>query len=246
MKKYNFMVCPHDTARKPERWYLFAQLLGKKLGSVVSFEPCLDFKEFHEKLTTSDIIYANPQDSLRLYRDENYIPLAHADNLYDEVVFIANTGLNKPSLQAMNANNVVSVRSMMPTCLAIEHLDEANIRPSTVENRDSWMAVIKAVYKGDVPFGFVYKDFYEGLNSLTRSSFDVIGGTDDKKIFHMFMLSPEHAELTGNITDALLNLHLDSQADAVLGELNMHQFLKVKLKTLDDLGILSKALEKFR
>ena len=246
MAKLNFLVCPHDTARKPERWYLFAQLLGKHIGSIVSFEPCLDFNEFHEKLTSADIIYANPQDSLKLYQHNKYIPLAHPVEMYDEVVFISSRDRDQASLQDIDGQGIVSVRSMMPTCLAIEFLNAQNIRPTHVENRDSWMAVVKSVYKGDISFGLLYKDFYDGLNELTRSAFNVIDETREQKIHHMFMLKPSFSNQSKKITDSLLKLHTKPQATDVLGALDMKRLQRVDPETMSDLKKLSKVLENCR
>lgn len=246
MTKYKLMVCPHDTARKPERWFLFAQQLGKKLESIISFEPSIDFKEFHDKLTTSDIIYVNPQDSLRLYREQQYIPLAYPGDLYDEVVFIANKNVDHNSLQDINEQSTVSVRSMMPTCLAVEHLSGLGIKPALVTNRDSWMAVIKAVYRGGIPYGFVYRDFYESLNSLTRDAVDVIDITNDRKIYHMFMLNPQYSKYAEQITDVLLNFHTEVKGEEILKQLNMSQLQKVDPQAIDEWGSLLHVLADYK
>jgi hypothetical protein len=246
MTKYKLMVCPHDTAKNPERWFLFALHLGKITNSTISFKSSVDFKEFHEKLTSSDLIYANPQDSLQLYKEKNYIPLAHPGGLYDEVVFIANKNVEHKSVQSINNQSVASVRSMMPTCLAVEHLLKEGVKPSVVTNKDSWMGVIKSVYKGDIPYGFVYRDFYESLNTLTRDAVEVIDVTNNKKIFHMFMLSPEYSEHVEQFSHALLNYHNDPKGNEILAQLNMSQLRKVDLQALDDLEDLAEVLKNYK
>ena len=53
MDKIDLVVCPHDTARNPERWFLFAQHLGKLCDKIISFKSSIDFKEFHEKVLSA-------------------------------------------------------------------------------------------------------------------------------------------------------------------------------------------------
>jgi ABC-type phosphate/phosphonate transport system substrate-binding protein len=246
MNKLRFLVCPHDAAGNPERWYLFAQLLSKETGHQLAFEPCLDFREFHEKLSAADIVYANPQDSLKLYKNNSWIPLVRPADIYDEVVVISNTALGEMSLKDISGHTIASVTSMMPTYLAVEYINSLSVYPADVENRDSWMSVVKAVYEGKVDFGFLYKDFHDGLNPLTRSTYNVIDVTSEKRIHHMFILNPRHRDQVDSITEVFLDLHERSGASEVMNELNMKQFLPVESTTMDMLASLSGALEKLR
>jgi phosphonate transport system substrate-binding protein len=246
MNKFRFLVCPHDSASGPERWYLFAQLLSQETGHLLAFEPCLDFREFHEKLTAADIVYANPQDSLQLYKNNDYIPLARPADVYDEVVIISNSALGDQSLKDISGHIIASVTSMMPTYLAVEYINSMSIYPADVENRDSWMAVVKAVYEGDVNFGFLYKDFHDGLNTLTRSTYNVIDESSEKKIHHMFMLNPRHQDQVDLYSEVLLDLHERSAASEVLNELNMKRFLPVEPTMMESLDSMAGALEKLR
>ncbi|MEE9319018.1 MAG: PhnD/SsuA/transferrin family substrate-binding protein [Granulosicoccus sp.] len=246
MNKLRFLVCPHDAAGNPERWYLFAQLLSRETDNQLTYEPCLDFREFHEKLSLADIVYANPQDSLKLFKNDSYIPLVRPADVYDEVVIISNSALGEKSLEDISGHAIASVTSMMPTYLAVEYINSMSVYPADVENRDSWMSVVKAVYQGDVDFGFLYKDFHDGLNSLTRSTYNVIDVTNEERIHHMFMLNPRHRDQVDSITEVLLSLHERSGAVEVMNELNMKQFLPVESTTMELLEALSGALEKLR
>ena len=242
MKKINLMVCPHDTARKPERWFFFAQQLSKKLHPSIIFKQSIDFKDFHENMVNSGLIYTNPQDSLILYNEHHYIPLVKPGNLYDEVVFIANSKIVSDDLQGINDQPVASVNSMMPTCLALEHLKKKSITPASVINQDSWLAVIKAVYSGGMKYGFVYRDYYESLNALTRKAVKVIGSTNDEKIYHMIMLSPEQIEFEQQIRDLLLDFHNQKVPKEIINNLNISHFEKVAGTDLKILKQLSNVL----
>lgn len=244
MNKYRFLVCPHDSANSPERWYLFAQILSQETGIQLAFEPCLDFREFHEKLLSADIVYANPQDSLKLYKNNDYIPLARPADIYDEVVIISSSAQSDTSLEDISGHTVASVTSMMPTYLAVEYINNMGIYPADVENRDSWMAVVKAVYEGEVEFGFLYKDFHDALTTLTRSTYNVIGVSHEEKIHHMFMLNPRRQDQADLFAEVLLGMHERSRASEVMNELNMKRFLPVESTMMESLEVLAGALKK--
>ena len=102
------MVCPHDTAKDPDKWFLFAAYLSKKFQMSIKYCQCMDFAEFHSKMTEADIIYANPQDSLTLVEEYDYIPLVHSTNLYDEIVYIANSEVENQSIMALYNQDCIS------------------------------------------------------------------------------------------------------------------------------------------
>ncbi len=227
------MVCPHDTVKNPDNWFFFAQQIGKLSKQVISFQPSMDFKDFHHKMAYADLIYANPQDSLSLYCDYGYIPLARPQGLYDEVVFIANKKLKGKGLAQLNNQKIASVTSMIPTALAIKHLHAKNITPRIIENRDSWLAVMRAVYTGDCPFGFVYQDFYKSLGNLSKSSVNFIEATLSKTLYHMMLLHPKHKQIANQLQDILFNLHNNPALKAMLQELNINRFIQINPTTME-------------
>jgi len=221
MKKLSFMVCPHDTAINPERWFLFSQYLSKASNLSIHFSPSIDFQDFHQNLTESDLVYANPQDSLRLFLDHQYQPFARSENLFDEVVFIANKDIENHSLQGINNSTVASVATLLPTCQALCWLKKSGITPSAVYHRDSWLSVINSVKKGDAPYGVVYKDLFISLNKLSRSTVQAIDMTDEKNTFHMFMTHPEAQHHRSHIASILLKMHEIPGGNKILGQLGM-------------------------
>ena len=238
MEKINLMVCPHDTARNPERWVLFAQYLGKLSDKIISFQSSIDFKEFHENMASSDLIYANPQDSLSLCHDHGYIPLVRPEGLYDEVVFIANKNLKEKSLASFNNEKVASVTSMMPTSLAIKYLQDQGISPSSVKYCDSWVAVVREVSTGKSPFGFIYQDFYNGLNNLSKSMVDFVESTLTKELYHMVLLHPKHKAIADEMKNIFLEMHTGPLSVSVMQELKISRFESVDAEAMEAIKAL--------
>lgn len=228
MNSIKLMVCPHDTAKNPENWYNVAQYLTQNITSSVLFEKSIDFPDFHEKLTSSGLIYANPQDSLRLIKEHAYIPIARPSNLSDEIIFIAKTGLETPKVDDLANKTVISVDSMMVTKVGLKCLLDHNISPSHIDSKPSWMAVVKSIFRGEADYAMVYKDFYEGLNGLSRSGLQKIGETSDGTIHHNLLISPALAESTDLIQRCLTQMHEHSErSQELLSALNIEKFIPI-------------------
>jgi len=227
MSAMNLMVCPHDTAGDPLKWFEFALYLTKYCKTSTAYYKCLDFIEFHEKMPTADMIYANPQDSLELLEKHDFVPLVHSINLYDEIVFIANNDVGSSSLDALNGSECISCNGMMVTRVGIKGLLEKDIKPSKIYSKANWMAVVKAVSQGEKPYGFVYKDFYEGLNKLSKSMITKIDETYEKSIFHSVFIKSKHLDKAEKLTEILTAAHNDEKGQFVLDRINVEKFIAV-------------------
>jgi ABC-type molybdate transport system substrate-binding protein len=221
------MVCPHDTAGDPIKWFQFAQYLTKYCKTSTKYYKCLDFVEFHQKMSEADIVYANPQDSLELLEKFNYIPLVHSTNLYDEIVFIANNGTKNDSLADINDKDCFSCNGMMVTRIGIKGLIEKGHKPKRIYSKDNWMAVVKAVSQGEKDYGFVYKDFYDGLNKLSKSLVTNIGETNERSIFHSVFIKAEHSDKGEAITKILTDAHNTDKGRLTLKDVNIDKFIPV-------------------
>jgi hypothetical protein len=120
--------------------------LSKHLSAGIQFSKSIDFAEYHQHLTEGALIYANPQDSLRLIKEHGYTPVARSSNLFDEIVFIASLKENEPSMDDIQDNEVISVNSMMVTRVGMKYLLDKNIKPTGVRTQATWMAVVKSIY----------------------------------------------------------------------------------------------------
>ncbi len=221
------MVCPHDTAGDPLKWFQFAQYLTKYCETSTKYYKCLDFVEFHTKMPDADIVYANPQDSLELLEKFDYVPVVHSTNLFDEIVFIANNEEASESLADINGKECLSCNGMMVTRIGIKGLMEQNLLPSKIYSKDNWMAVVKAVSQGEKPYGFVYKDFYDGLNKLSKSIVANIGETNQHSIFHSVLIKKEHLAKKDAIAKILMDAHNEEKGISTLKDINVEKFVPV-------------------
>jgi len=228
MTQIKLMVCPHDTAKNPESWFNFAYYLTQTLKKSFLFEKSLDFPDFHQQLTSSGIVYANPQDSVKLIKEHGYLPVARPSNLSDEIIFIANKKFDAPKVTDLTDKTVASVDSMMVTKVGIKCLLENNINPANIEPKESWMAVVKSIFRNETDYAMIYKDFYEGLNNLSKSGLQKIGETTDGTIHHNLLVSPQFADVVDIIQNCLVQMHENSEKSReVLAALNIEKLVAV-------------------
>jgi len=234
MIKLNLMICPHDTAKNPEKWFRFVQYLNLNLDFTIHLAISLDFKEFHDRLSTADLVYANPADGVSLAQKHQFIPIVRSTNLYDEVVFIASPNLNNPSLLSYQGAKVATVNSMV-TKLATSILHRQNIMPSELINKDSWLGVIHAVAKNEASLGFVYKDTYDELSPQTKAMVTAIASSTEHQAFHALYLNPKTGDRAQAISSILQQMHLDPKGQEVLKELKIEAWEAISTDTLQSL-----------
>ncbi len=223
-------VCPHDTAKNPDRWFTFAQYLGQQLEATrIRFSPSAGFADYHRRIESADIVYANPQDTFNLCTGHGFHVVARASNLFDEVVIVANSRMSaltpNLSLRSVAGREVASVPSMLPTCLALAKLRMDGVVPARLVGKDSWLAVMNAVARNEVPFGFIYKDYFDGLGRLSRKMVRVLDETNEGSVYHSFLLNPRRESQRGPVTRVLLGMHETPRGKAVLSELGMERLI---------------------
>jgi len=230
MEHLKLMVCPHDTAKNPENWFNFAQYLTQTIHHSFLFEKSLDFPDFHNQLTSSALVYANPQDSVKLIREHGYLPVARPSNLSDEIIFVANKNMQAPKVTDLTDKTVASVNSMMVTRVGIKCLLENNIKPLNIDHKESWMAVVKSIFRNEAEYGMIYKDFYEGLNGLSKSGLQKIGETSDGTIHHNLLTSPVLKNSMTDIQTCLLQMHQhNDKSHEILTALHIDKFMPVSI-----------------
>lgn len=227
MDRLNFMVCPHDTTNNPDKWFLFAQYLSMNCSFRVGFEMSFDFADFHENLGQADLVYANPNDTIKLVREHGFRPLAHAEGVYDEVVFVANTAVDNPTLDSLNGADIHTVKVMLPTLIGLQVLKKANITPGQLVNQASWLSVVAALRENTAEYGFLYKDTYDALSDTNKESMQLFHTSKEHAAFHSLLLSPAHVDKAEEFLTVLKGMQVTEEGREVLSALDMTNWLVI-------------------
>lgn len=227
MDRLKFMVCPHDTTNNPDKWFFFAQYLSLNSSFRVGFEMSFDFADFHDNFATANLVYANPNDTIKLVKTKGYRPLAHAAGVYDEVVFVANTAVDNPNLSNFNGVEIHTVKSMLPTNIALQVLKKANIAPGELVNQASWLSVIAAMRDNTANYGFLYKDTYESLSDTNKESVRLVHTSAEQAAFHSLLLSPDHADKADECLRVLQGMSDNPEGQEALSALGITKWLPI-------------------
>jgi hypothetical protein len=165
--------------------------------------------------------------------EHNYIPVARSSNLFDEIVFVANKNVENPQISDLNNSNVISVNSMLVTRVGIKYLLDKDMTPSFIKPAASWMAVVKSIFRSEEKYGFIYKDFYEGLNSLSKSGLQKIAETQDGTIHHNLLVSPKLKAVVMKLQQCLIEMNDQGEREKdILESLGIDQFIAVTEKDI--------------
>lgn len=233
MDSYKLMVCPHDTAQSPERWYFLTQYFSNNLNIRLHFENYLDFTEFHQHLGEADLVYANPQDSVHLMDTMGFIPLVRPDQKYDEVVFIASADIASPTVQSLEGESLASVVHTLPTKIALHILDKQAIKPKEILDSNSWLGAVNSIIKGEVNFAFLYKDTYEALSDYSKEMINAFYISDEKLAFHCLNIGPRLLDRQTQLENSLTAMDIDAGGREVLKKLELERWLVVNPQEIE-------------
>ncbi len=223
-------VCPHDTARNLPLWIEFFVVLGAATGGEFGFQPAADFPEFYRLWPELELIYANPLDALELADKHEFIPLAGNDR-YDEVAFVVRKG-TPASLEAFAGARVGYVPGQFASLLGERLLRKAGHAPGELVAFSSWNEVLAALRAGRLDHAFLYKDFYESLDLLSREGTRLAKVSDTRRFSHLFLVAPSRAGEADALREAFLRLPEHPMAQPVLQDLGIGRFFPADLTAL--------------
>ena len=216
-------ICPHDSTKNRVKWIYFLTYLSSKVGVDLAMEQCFDFTCYYEVIDHMDLVYANPLDALMLFKEKHFIPVAGNDN-YDEVVLICSEG-QEPKLEAVI--KVGAVENQFATFLGLKILMDRGVKPEVVY-MDSWQKVLSAVAKGEIPYGILYKDFWDQVSDLSKRGVEEIFVSDERLFSHVVMVSPEMKQYRDPILWALKDMPSDPEGKKILEDLRISTWYEVK------------------
>ncbi|NPA41010.1 MAG: phosphate/phosphite/phosphonate ABC transporter substrate-binding protein [Aquificae bacterium] len=228
-------VCPHDSTKNKVNWLYFITYLSQKTGLDITMDQCFDFDCYYDSFERVDMTYSSPLDALRIHREREFVPIAGNDN-YDEVVIIAKKG-EETTLEAMQGKKVLAVKGQFASYLGRKILKDKGIKVD-IELRDSWQNVLSGVSRGEAPYGFLYKDFWEQLSDLSKRGVDVVLESNEKVSSHLLMIAPELAQFKSTILYALKEMPEDEEGAKIMKQLRIGSWYPV-----DSLDYLEKFLQ---
>lgn len=235
MHSMSLAVCPHDTIRNADGWYRLVQCLTQRMDVKVRFSPSLDFDDFHDSFSSADLVYANPSDALRLIDQHGYTPLARPAGIYDEALVVAGPEVSALTLESLAGAELAIIEGMLPTKLGLRLLRSKGIEPAALIRRDSWLAVMSSLWRGEAPYGILYRDAYDDLSDQGKAMVQVITATSERSAFHLLCAGPGLTCPCDALTATLLAMADDSAGKQVLDDMHFSGWAKVSPEELSQM-----------
>ncbi|NPA27241.1 MAG: phosphate/phosphite/phosphonate ABC transporter substrate-binding protein [Chloroflexi bacterium] len=215
-----FAVCPHDMVRQMQTWLELATYLQRELQEPVVLDPVTDFHAFYDQvLPYAELAYLNPLDAWRWAQTHQAQPLCGTE-LYDEVVFVAAPG-QRTDLSALQGQPLAAVDQQFATYLGLALLQEHHITPGEIVWKGSWIGVIRALMRGEAPYGLLYADAYEGLSRLAKEQVEVVHRSQSRLATHMLMLRPDKASRRADVAGFFLRMHQNPETAGLVDALRI-------------------------
>ncbi len=213
-------VCPHDTIHEPERWVELERYLDEKTGVALQFEIALDFPEFEDNLEQAGLVYANPDDTVKLVDQYQFTVLARPAGRFDEAVLVAGEEA-EATLAAIAGQPLATVAELLPTKIAMQMLAKQGITPASLHNVDSWQAVVSCIFRGECQYGIIYKDTYASFSEQTKGMLTLLATTDEQVAFHTILVGPALADRANALRETLFAMPNDPTGKALMERLKI-------------------------
>lgn len=222
MKKFNFSVCPHDTAKKMVEWFQLNTYLQRRLDCTIRFEPQEDFLRERQNVLEGGfhIVYANPFSALWFKQRLGFKPVARVTGLFDETYLVAPAGAGIPErrpLRIASATDKLIVHTLGLSLLEQLGLGREECEFAYVGNH---MKAAQAVIKEEADLGFVFNETWHGMAESTQAALSVIAESTDHIAFHCFMIAPEWADRLDSVRDTLVGMNTDPKGRRILDDLD--------------------------
>lgn len=231
-----------QSSQQMNGWYFFNTYLQRHLGREVHLELIHGaMGERRKKIEDMDIVFTKPFEATRLILQHQFKPLMRPLDQVDEVTLLVRADEPRLTLSAFEGGTVVTAApDNFVYLLGRFLLEEDNASMADMRYLFSGhdIKALQMLLKGDADILFVLSDTYRGLSGLTRKNLRVIEQSDTAFAFHLFCVSPQHAELGAALTKVLLDMSLDSQGRQVLADLGIPGWAKPSHDECDMLFML--------
>ncbi|HEY3432132.1 MAG TPA: phosphate/phosphite/phosphonate ABC transporter substrate-binding protein [Rhodocyclaceae bacterium] len=221
-----FTVSPDFNMKYMSGWFIFNTLLQKALGEAIHFEPYEDFDSQRKAIEADrvDIIYANPYDASMLVREKGFLALARPRLKSDEAVIAvrADSPINgveelQPGIRVATTDDP-DVHMMCMIMLEPADLNRDNVQFIT---KDNYVVVAKELLKSQADVGFFLSETFDDLSEVIRKQLRVLVKSQIHVVHHMFLISPQLASRSEEITRVLTNMDNSDAGRRILSDIGI-------------------------
>ncbi|HMS26841.1 MAG TPA: PhnD/SsuA/transferrin family substrate-binding protein [Burkholderiaceae bacterium] len=236
MSKFQFSVCPHDTAKNSTAWFFLNTYLQRNLGLGMHFEPKDNFIKEREDVITGgyQLVYANPFSAIVFCKQVGFLPIAKPIGISDEAVLVKYAGAvlpNDQKIRVASATDKLIIHGLGLGVLSELGFDHKQCEFDFVGTH---VKAAHAVIQGKADIGIVFNETWNGMAESSRSTLEVLGETNSKQASHCFCISSEWADKKNQIQEILCGMSTDDKGIRILEDLQFNAgFEPIDMADLD-------------
>ena len=230
---FNFTVSPSFPNERISDWYIFNTWLQRALSLPIHLELYGSFGAQRVAIEEGkvDLIYANPFDASLLVREKGFRAIARPEGPPDEMAVI--THADSPAREIRDLQPGTRLACSDDPCVNTVGrilLEPANLDGSNIveHRRETYIQVARELLRGEADVGFLPVEAFEGLSPLVRRDLRALVTSELHVIRHVFLVGPNLAEHSEDLTQLLLSMHDSDKGRGILEALGARRWLPVQ------------------
>lgn len=221
MSKFQFSVCPHDTAKNSTGWFFLNTYLQRRLDCGIHFEPKDNFIQERADVLNGgyNLVYANPFSAVVFCKQLGFLPVAKPVGICDETVLVRGAEAALPKdrpIKIASATDKLIIHG-----LGLSLLEEQGIALENCEFEfvGTHVKAAHAVIQGKADLGFVFNETWNGMAQSSRQALVAISQTDSKQACHSFCISADWADKREQLQAILCGMVDDPKGRQILEDI---------------------------
>lgn len=220
-----------QSSQQMNGWYFFNTYLQRHLNREI--HPEIIHGAVNEQLQKTDsemdIVFSKPFEATRLLLKHHFLPVMRPLDQTDEVTLLARADDPRKTLAEFKDGKVVTAAKdnfvyLLGRFLLEQNEEELQDMNYVFSGHD--IKALQMLLKGQADILFMLSETYRGLSGLSKKMLREIDQSETAFAFHLFSVSPKHADLADQLGEVLLNMNSDSQGRQVLVDLGISGWVK--------------------
>ncbi len=241
-QKISFGVVPQQSATKlAKKWVPLLYYLSIRSGYEIEFKTAPDIPEFEKRLNKGmyDLAYMNPYHYTVFSKQPGYKAFAKEKGKKISGIIVVRKGSVFTNTSELDGEEVSfpSPAAFAASILTQAHLNQKGVKvnPNYVKSHDS---VYRTVSKGIFSAGGGIVRTFNNISPSIKTNLRILW-VSESYTPHAFAAHPElSSKVLSSITNKLVSMLYDNEADVLLRNLNMNGFEQAKDSDWDDIRSL--------
>ena len=227
--KLNLAITPDILPSQQPSWYVFCNILQKKLNISIFPVEFYAFKDLTQAISRDevDLILANPFTTTELVQNNNFIPIAKPTYTAEEMVIICKKDKYKNILELPKTLRISASENEDIRQLGLIMLEPASIDVTASEfiTANNNLLSIKKLVNGETDIAFLPKATFASLSKVISDDLHLLVSNqkeDVDALSYVFLLNPKSASIIADLKQHLQTMSNNETEQQLLKEMHVN------------------------